>query len=306
MCRGDVPLQSCKECVRTATQRISSECGHSKEAIIWHAYCLLHYSNSSFFSTLSESPTKVWESLEIITRQEKYNELVAKTLVEVVAEASFNSSGSQGAKHFATKTASLFRSQSLYTLAQCTPDLSPKDCNSCLHDAMGNISPAGRLGGRVLYPSCNFRFELEPFYYNSPASAPAPTTTGERKKKSRTIIMVLLLVSVPMVVLGFCFYFQRKRRKKSRKDVLLENFGDESATLESLQFNLRIIEAATNKFSQENRIGRGGFGEVYKAWTLWRDENPLEIVDPNLEDIHLPTEIAKCIQIGLCSRKSKC
>ncbi|KAI4346711.1 hypothetical protein L6164_007584 [Bauhinia variegata] len=260
MCRGDVPLQSCKECVRTATQRISSECGHSKEAIIWHAYCLLHYSNSSFFSTLSESPTKVWESLEIITRQEKYNELVAKTLVEVVAEASFNSSGSQGAKHFATKTASLFRSQSLYTLAQCTPDLSPKDCNSCLHDAMGNISPAGRLGGRVLYPSCNFRFELEPFYYNSPASAPAPTTT----------------------------------------------VGDESATLESLQFNLRIIEAATNKFSQENRIGRGGFGEVYKAWTLWRDENPLEIVDPNLEDIHLPTEIAKCIQIGLCSRKSKC
>lgn len=41
--------------------------------------------------------------------------------------------------------------------------------------------------------------------------------------------------------------------------------GNEYTTLESLQFDLVTIEAATNKFSPENRIGRGGFGEVYKV-----------------------------------------
>ncbi|PNX90974.1 cysteine-rich receptor-like protein kinase, partial [Trifolium pratense] len=41
--------------------------------------------------------------------------------------------------------------------------------------------------------------------------------------------------------------------------------GNESTTLESLQFDFAKIEAATNRFAAENRIGKGGFGEVYKG-----------------------------------------
>lgn len=41
--------------------------------------------------------------------------------------------------------------------------------------------------------------------------------------------------------------------------------GDELETLESLQFSLATIEVATNKFSQENEIGKGGFGVVYQV-----------------------------------------
>jgi len=28
---------------------------------------------------------------------------------------------------------------------------------------------------------------------------------------------------------------------------------------------LAVVEAATNKFSNDNKIGKGGFGEVYKV-----------------------------------------
>ena len=34
--------------------------------------------------------------------------------------------------------------------------------------------------------------------------------------------------------------------------------------LESLQFDFAIIEAATKKFSADNKLGEGGFGVVYK------------------------------------------
>lgn len=44
--------------------------------------------------------------------------------------------------------------------------------------------------------------------------------------------------------------------------------GHESAILEPLQFDLAVIEAATNNFSNENCIGKGGFGEVYKVNTF--------------------------------------
>lgn len=36
-------------------------------------------------------------------------------------------------------------------------------------------------------------------------------------------------------------------------------------TVESLQFDFGTIEAATNKFSADNKLGEGGFGEVYKV-----------------------------------------
>jgi hypothetical protein len=44
--------------------------------------------------------------------------------------------------------------------------------------------------------------------------------------------------------------------------------GREINSAESLQFDLRTIEAATDNFSDQNRLGGGGFGDVYKVGIL--------------------------------------
>ncbi|KAM7461134.1 hypothetical protein LguiA_029255 [Lonicera macranthoides] len=44
-----------------------------------------------------------------------------------------------------------------------------------------------------------------------------------------------------------------------------------SNIVQSLQFDLGTIQAATNNFSDENKIGEGGFGMVYKG-TLTDDQ----------------------------------
>ena len=40
---------------------------------------------------------------------------------------------------------------------------------------------------------------------------------------------------------------------------------EEIRTVESLQFDLHTIKAATQNFSRDNKLGGGGFGEVYKV-----------------------------------------
>ncbi|RDX70524.1 Cysteine-rich receptor-like protein kinase 4, partial [Mucuna pruriens] len=56
------------------------------------------------------------------------------------------------------------------------------------------------------------------------------------------------------------FYVKKQERVMQLfwKKIVL---GREIATLESLQFDLATIKAATNNFSDQNKIGEGGFGE---------------------------------------------
>lgn len=45
----------------------------------------------------------------------------------------------------------------------------------------------------------------------------------------------------------------------------VEEAADESSTIESLQYEFSTIRAATNDFSDSNKLGQGGFGAVYKV-----------------------------------------
>ncbi|KAG5531080.1 hypothetical protein RHGRI_025891 [Rhododendron griersonianum] len=54
----------------------------------------------------------------------------------------------------------------IYAFTQCTPDLSKQECEDCLQRAiedLPNCCGFGQVGGRVLKPSCNFRYENKSF-----------------------------------------------------------------------------------------------------------------------------------------------
>lgn len=42
----------------------------------------------------------------------------------------------------------------------------------------------------------------------------------------------------------------------------------EIKSVESLQYDLDTIRAATNNFSEANKLGQGGFGVVYKVYSF--------------------------------------
>ncbi|XP_043807868.1 cysteine-rich receptor-like protein kinase 10 [Manihot esculenta] len=83
---------------------------------------------------------------------------------------------------------------------------------------------------------------------------------------SRATIIAIVASVTASILLIFMGYYLRCRRERKKYGTIRENSADSDiTTVESLQFDLGTIEAATNNFSNDNKLGEGGFGEVYKG-----------------------------------------
>ncbi|XP_038893612.1 cysteine-rich receptor-like protein kinase 10 isoform X2 [Benincasa hispida] len=292
-CRGDVADAVCRTVLATATTDAERlYCPLRKGAVIWYDEIIFRYSDQPFFSVISLIPNlQLLNTGDIDVDKARFNQLVMSTLRATAAQAA---DASSVGGLFATQMANFTGDLILYTLAQCTGDLSNTDCEECLRQATNGIPSCctNKRGGRVLLPSCYVRYEVYMFYELTPTnSVPPPATptpnsrtptparlpssppSGERRSSTVLIVAIVapIAVSILLFVVGCCLL--RRRAKKRYFAVKEDSVVDEMTTVESLQFDFKTIEAATNKFSEENRLGEGGFGAVFKG----RLENGQEI-----------------------------
>jgi hypothetical protein len=108
-----------------------------------------------------------------ITVDVKFNNRVVSSISDAAKEAARAPSGE---KKFAAKNVTYTWEESLYVLVQCTPDLSKYDCNRCINLTLSYlpIYINNKRGGRVMYPSCNSRFETYSFYNVAAVVAMSP------------------------------------------------------------------------------------------------------------------------------------
>ncbi|KAK8310129.1 hypothetical protein V6Z12_D02G166700 [Gossypium hirsutum] len=275
LCRGDVTPDVCRDCVAAAARNATSLCPVEKNSVIWYDKCMLRYSNESIFSTMETRPGgTVWDN-DTFTEEEDFVDIVASLVKDVASEAA---DAPMGAKKFATKEANLSGSQKLYSLAQCTPDISDVACNLCLESAITEFSDCCRQKEKAtrassLLPSCNVQYGLTPFYNKTAGevsrSKPSPLPPGDsgKGKSSSQTIIYIIVPTVGFLVLLSTFCYCILRRKARMKPYLLKDQKDKSKarTMNSLQYDMSTIEAATDNFSDANMIGVGGFGSVYKG-----------------------------------------
>ncbi|KAL1537393.1 putative receptor-like protein kinase [Salvia divinorum] len=276
MCRGDTQLSSCRDCVKKAGADLVDECPVQKEGIRWDEFCMLRYSNETIYGAVATSPRYYFWNPQNVTSPAQFKE----DLMTLLDDLRKRAAGGSFPRKVAAGNATGPDFQTIFGIVQCTPDLSSGDCTSCLVGAISEIPQCcdGKRGGRVLRPSCNLRFETTPFFNETrlqelefvppqpPVIQPPPQSPPPGKKSgstTQTIVIIVVVVVVCLIVAVSAIIFLRKRKKK--KPTEIPQTVDEISTAESLQYAFSTIKAATNDFSDHNKLGQGGFGTVYKG-----------------------------------------
>ncbi|XP_012841177.1 PREDICTED: cysteine-rich receptor-like protein kinase 29 [Erythranthe guttata] len=162
LCRADVQLNQCQGCVNIVSQTILVNCPNQFGAIMWSEFCMVRYSNKNLFGTLAILPYRILYSGANSTSPVGFKAAREKLIEDVRAQAA----GSGTLRKAAVGNTTGPDGQGIFTLLQCTPDLSPENCISCLVKAARYIPRFidHSTGIRVYTPSCIYRYENQLFY----------------------------------------------------------------------------------------------------------------------------------------------
>ncbi|XP_027089354.1 antimicrobial ginkbilobin-2-like protein [Coffea arabica] len=158
-CRADVSTADCKTCISEMVRWVRGKCPFYKSAFAWFQGCLLRYSDDDFFGKIDDPNSLAFfilekENLSNIAPLEKVEGL----LNQLAGEASASK------ELFARGEVKLAGSKNLYGLVQCTLDLSPADCKTCV-DGLVSIVPKIYGNGTQIYTStCTLQYLLYAFF----------------------------------------------------------------------------------------------------------------------------------------------
>ncbi|KAK1401911.1 hypothetical protein POM88_001516 [Heracleum sosnowskyi] len=143
--------------------------------------------------------------------------------------------------------------------------LSQKDCHNCLTIGYNNIKscPPGSEGSSA-DAGCFLRYSDASFFADNSTISITPYLHGGTSKSRTTIIGGLVGVLCLFLILAVILWYQsvRKANVAQRGDML---------GLSKLQgpviYSFKDLKSATRNFSEDSKIGEGGYGDVYKGIT---------------------------------------
>ncbi|GLJ34645.1 hypothetical protein SUGI_0696780 [Cryptomeria japonica] len=255
-CLGDVNMQECFNCSREANSTVRNSCKDAIGARVWLDNCYIRYENYAFGGHLSTDGQVDPGTAKALGDPDLFSAAV-KALFKNLSDEALRSSD-----RFSSGQTNASMTYRTLGFVQCWRDMTNvSDCRSCLSNAIQNLLDATengtRLGAVAGLGSCMAR-------YSSILLPPPP------KNSSKKLKMILgILGGLVVIVLLFLFSIRRKL-----KSVILGKLGilkkdtDADSVISKeheIVFTLDNIRVATRNFHDDNKLGEGGFGSVYKG-----------------------------------------
>ncbi|KAK3152573.1 hypothetical protein QOZ80_2BG0160860 [Eleusine coracana subsp. coracana] len=271
-CRGDQDATACRDCIAAAFGNAPRLCPEKKAAAVFYDVCQIGFSDRDFLASTVNSPD---QEVQFINAQNVSADIAARfnatayqlfhAMADYVASSSTISSSP---KRFVTAAVGFDDATypKIYGVASCTPDLTSGQCRGCLAEAIDEYSqefPHNAKGARITGMRCALRYEVYPFY-NGTSMLQLPGTQAGKKSETGKILAIVLptvIAVVAIIAMLLCFW----RRTKSKRSPSSASHMEEIESIESLLIDLSTLRLATDNFSKKNKLGEGGFGEVYKG-----------------------------------------
>ncbi|XP_062095470.1 cold-responsive protein kinase 1-like [Humulus lupulus] len=264
-CRDYLSAADCAACFAAAEKQIRN-CSAANGARVIYDGCFLRYETNGFFDqttlpgnvgicgkkTIPHSPAAFTSTVDdVLTTLQaatpKINGFFAAEKKEVVGAGGGN--------------------LTVYGMAQCAQTVSSSGCLDCLKVAYANLQiclPDSE--GRAVDAGCFLRYSNASFFADNQTTNLAPFLNNGGSSSKKAIIggvaggvggLALL------IIVGIFIWFKRYSRKPHAID--RGNILGGTELQGPVNYKYKDLKNATKNFSEENKLGEGGFGDVYKG-----------------------------------------
>ncbi|XP_027913632.1 cysteine-rich receptor-like protein kinase 2 [Vigna unguiculata] len=253
-CYGDLSLLDCVLCYAEA-RTVLPQCYPYNSGRIFLDGCFMRAENYSFFNEYTGAGDRAVCG-NTTKKNSSFQAAAKQAVLRAVQDAPNNKGHARGNVAVAGTT-----NQSVYVLADCWRTLDQRSCKACLEKA--NVSLQGCLPwseGRALNTGCFMRYSDTDFLNKEQEN-------GSSRGNVVVIVVAVVssvIVSVVGVTIGVYIWKQRYIQKKRRGSNDAERLA-KSLQNKSLNFKYSTLDKATGSFHENNKLGQGGFGTVYKG-----------------------------------------
>ncbi|KAI7729597.1 hypothetical protein M8C21_020772 [Ambrosia artemisiifolia] len=249
-CRGYLSIPDCLDCFDYAVDQLKV-CGLGNGGHVVYTDCDVRYENYNFFPEANNWDGVLFCDNTTWPQPIEFRKAVKSLLLNLAIAAP------RTTNFYAASTRKVgIDNATVYAIAQCNLNISHDVCLECLklrskslYDCLPTIS------GRAMENGCFMRYDRTPFFgQNQKIDIASLLSDGDSSKKRYIIEVVVGGVGFLLLILAFYVWFGRLKR-----------IGRGQQENRKGNFTYKQLQLATNGFSEENVIGKGGFGEVFKA-----------------------------------------
>ncbi|KAA3479557.1 cysteine-rich receptor-like protein kinase 2 [Gossypium australe] len=151
----------------------------------------------------------------------------------------------------------------VHGMAQCWKILDKEMCSSCLADAVDLVFRCvPSKEGRALNAGCFLRYSTYDFGHDTNAGAVRYAIVSFIIYIFLTAVVCTLAVAIGLRLGKMAYKQMNPRREWKGKEVDLAALDQ---AMKFLQFKFSTLEKATDCFNEANKLGSGGYGEVFKG-----------------------------------------
>ncbi|XP_071740167.1 cysteine-rich receptor-like protein kinase 2 [Rutidosis leptorrhynchoides] len=259
-CRNYMSTNDCLSCFDTAREDIRT-CAAANGARVVLDGCFLRYESNSFYDQTT-LPGNQGLCGNITSSQQSAFETVVDGLLYNLSIATPKINNFYAA---ATAPVSGTNTSTAYAIAQCAETVTKDGCDNCLKVAYANIKTCATdvTDGRAVDSGCFMRYSASPFFANNKTIDIAPFLLQDKSSSNKGAIIGGIVGGVGfLIILLIVLLFWYRRSQKTAPGGSLYGATELQGPKD---YSYGDLKKATKDFKEENKLGEGGFGDVFKG-----------------------------------------